>query len=118
MSSRLNTLPSRCKEMEKLTKYLRGKDEDEVAIQITDEMNRVVSMSNTLKSMMAKLKVVDITGANSQQNVQTLMEGRNKVQDTYIKAKKAELAVMKELYPLQEENKIKGTLHPQIHPYV
>ncbi len=116
MMTRLGRLGS--SEMDKLTKTLREKvdNEDESHVQIEDEMNKLVSMGNTLKSLMAKSEIVDIAARPATENMKTLIDRKAKAMDTCVKAKKSHLEVMKELYPADEGNKIKCYLPPAILP--
>lgn len=109
---RINTPNQENSEMEKLMRRLRGKSNEDYA-QIEGEINKLSTMSKSLKEEMVKTQAINIKEKDNQYNVQLLLEKKQQALHSCLQAKKTHMKILKELYPTDEENKIIESI-PQI----
>lgn len=92
--------------MNKLIKNILDKEEDESSLQIEDQLKKFAGLHGSIKSLMAKQEVIDLSKGNTKENVAKLLKERGKLVETHARAKKFQRNVINELYPPQSKKEI------------
>eukprot|EP00826_Nyctotherus_ovalis_P041200 TRINITY_DN4121_c0_g1_i10.p2 TRINITY_DN4121_c0_g1~~TRINITY_DN4121_c0_g1_i10.p2 ORF type:complete len:100 (-),score=43.74 TRINITY_DN4121_c0_g1_i10:296-595(-) len=92
--------------MEKLIKSILGKEEDENNSQIEEQLRKFALLHGSMKSLMAKQEVIDLSKENTKANVEKLLKEKSKLVESHARAKKFQRNVVSELYPLCDKAEI------------
>lgn len=106
VKAKISKLDNNKTEMDKLMKSILGKEEDDSNSQVEEQLRKFALLHGSMKSLMAKQEVIDLSKDSTKANVEKLLKEKSKLVESHARAKKFQRNVMSELYPLRDKAEI------------
>jgi ribosomal protein L14E/L6E/L27E len=90
--------------MSKLIRSLIEKEEN--SLQVEEELKKIAGLQGTIKSLMAKQEVIDLSKGTTKENVSKLLKERTKLVESQAKAKSIQKSVVRDLYPSKDKQEL------------
>jgi len=92
--------------MGKLIRSLMEKEGDESYVKVEEELKKIAGLQRTIKSLMAKQEVIDLSKGSTKENINKLLKERTKLVESQAKIKNLQKNIITELYPSKDKQEI------------